>query len=388
MAPSTEVPTVRESIPTTVHVKARSQALDILRAIAVSLVLLRHAHMYSDSKMSVTPLAAFFGTGGWIGVDLFFVLSGFLISQLLFKEHKKFGSISYRTFLIRRGFKIYPPYYVMMLVTTLVLCAWNTIRFRQVSLWLLPWLFYLQNYVDTPLTFIWGHTWSLAVEEQFYFLLPLVLILLAKIEPVAAHDPFRLIPSVFVSIGLACLLARIINAAIPFNGMIHLTPFHIRADSLFCGVFVSYLYHYCSLTLFDAVKRLRYLLLSAGIALILPAFLFQLSTSPFIYTFGYTFLYVGNGLIMATAIVSDWTRTNVLANIVAYVGSRSYSIYLWHFPLAWFMQQSQAHLSMIPPNWSYPIYLIVSIGFGIFVSNIIEMPMLKWRDRLYPSRST
>jgi len=143
-------------VPSTVHVKARSQALDILRAVAVFLVLLRHAHIYTDPKIPLAPLAAFFSRGGWIGVDLFFVLSGFLIAQLLFKEHKTFGHISYRTFLIRRGFKIYPPYYGMMLVTTLVLWSWNTIRFGQESLWLLPWLLYVQNYVDTPLTFIWG----------------------------------------------------------------------------------------------------------------------------------------------------------------------------------------------------------------------------------------
>jgi peptidoglycan/LPS O-acetylase OafA/YrhL len=373
-------------VSNTVHVKARSQALDILRAVAVFLVLLRHAHIYSDPTIQVTRLAAFFSRGGWIGVDLFFVLSGFLIAQLLFKEHKKFGHISYRTFLIRRGFKIYPPYYGMMLATTLVLWSWNTIRFGQESLWLLPWLFYVQNYVDTPLTFIWGHTWSLAVEEQFYFLLPLLLILLTKTET-AKDDPFRLIPAIFVFVGLACLLVRIINRATPFNGMMHLTPFHIRVDSLFCGVFVSYLYHYCALTLFDAVKRFRYLLMCTGIALVLPAFLFDISNSPFIYTFGYTFLYIGNALIMMTAIVSDGRGTNFLANIVAYIGSRSYSIYLWHFPLAWFMHQPQAHLSMVPSDWFYPIYLIVSIVFGILVSNIIEMPMLKWRDRLYPSRS-
>jgi peptidoglycan/LPS O-acetylase OafA/YrhL len=79
--------------------------------------------------------------------------------------------------------------------------------------------------------------------------------------------------------------------------------------------------------------------------------------------------------------------TNRAARIVAYIGSRSYSIYLWHFPLAWFLHQPQAHLSMIPPGWFYLLYLVVSVVFGILVSNVIEMPTLKWRDRLYPSRS-
>src|SRR6185503_20062984 len=82
----------------------RLRELDFLRGVAILLVLLRHV-----------DLSSFTTNAGWIGVDLFFVLSGFLVSGLLFKEYIKFGNIRVGLFLIRRGFKIYPIYYIFYL---------------------------------------------------------------------------------------------------------------------------------------------------------------------------------------------------------------------------------------------------------------------------------
>jgi peptidoglycan/LPS O-acetylase OafA/YrhL len=87
----------------------RVRQLDILRAIAVLLVLGRHEHAN-----------ALWRRCGWVGVDLFFVLSGFLISGLLFSEYKKRGRLDLPRFYIRRGLKIYPSFYVLILATFLV----------------------------------------------------------------------------------------------------------------------------------------------------------------------------------------------------------------------------------------------------------------------------
>src|SRR5450631_3793520 len=90
--------------PTTVVI--RNQKLDVLRAVAITLVFCRH-----------TGSPAFLGLIGGIGVDLFFVLSGFLVSGLLFSEYKKHGTIKPGRFLIRRGFKIYPQFYLLAAIT-------------------------------------------------------------------------------------------------------------------------------------------------------------------------------------------------------------------------------------------------------------------------------
>src|ERR1700733_8630962 len=84
----------------------RNKSLDVFRCVAVVPVLLHHS--------GISP---FFTRAGWTGVDLFFVLSGFLISGLLFSEYKKRHAISFQRFFIRRGLKIYPAFYVFLLVT-------------------------------------------------------------------------------------------------------------------------------------------------------------------------------------------------------------------------------------------------------------------------------
>jgi peptidoglycan/LPS O-acetylase OafA/YrhL len=90
----------------------RQLSLDLLRGIAVLLVIVCHCHV-------TEPILATIKRGGWIGVDLFFVLSGFLVSGLLFKQHAKEGRIRPIQFLIRRGFKIYPAFWVFIAFTVL-----------------------------------------------------------------------------------------------------------------------------------------------------------------------------------------------------------------------------------------------------------------------------
>ena len=99
----------------------RLRQLDILRALAVLLVLGRHL---PDIPASITGLSRgaleLWQRCGWIGVDLFFVLSGFLIAGLLFGEHERHGRIAVRRCYVRRGLKIYPPFYVLLLATVLI----------------------------------------------------------------------------------------------------------------------------------------------------------------------------------------------------------------------------------------------------------------------------
>ena len=99
----------------------RNKRLDILRCIAVITVILHHSGESS-----------FFTRVGWIGVDLFFVLSGFLISGLLFSEYKKRHSISLKRFFIRRGLKIYPAFYAFLLLTG-VIGGWFFTRIQLVG---------------------------------------------------------------------------------------------------------------------------------------------------------------------------------------------------------------------------------------------------------------
>src|SRR5271169_1218036 len=131
--------------------------LDVLRGIAILLVMGVHVPAY--------PIWS--TVGGW-GVDLFFVLSGFLISNLLFGEYKSTGDIRLARFFSRRALKLYPSFYLLLAVTLVYCFFWHVpITAREI----LGEATLTQNYIGA----IWGHTWSLAVEEHFYIFLPVVL---------------------------------------------------------------------------------------------------------------------------------------------------------------------------------------------------------------------
>ncbi len=331
-------------------------------------------------------------------MDLFFVLSGFLVSGLLFREHERFGSISIKHFLMRRGFKIYPAFWILMVVTLIVI-LWKqigggtqngmenlptTIPGNPLTLFysICRELLFIQNYWPG----IWNHTWSLAVEEHFYFLL-VVLLFLLSIGKSSGH-PFRLIPYIFLLLALVCLGLRIITALlIPYRHLTHLFPTHLRIDSLFFGVCISYFYHYYPSQLLTLGRRYRLLFMVAGVIFLAPAFIFKLESTPFIYTFGLTLFYLASGLLLISFLTIKLPNHRI-TRFLAYIGSHSYSIYLWHMPII----GGILLLKLLFPdldNWVvyFFIYIMGSICGGIVMTILIEFPVLHLRDRLYPSRA-
>jgi peptidoglycan/LPS O-acetylase OafA/YrhL len=156
---------------------SRLPQLDLLRGIAVLLVIARHFPIgYSDAGQ-LAPFVKIAFDFGWTGVDLFFVLSGFLVGGLLFKEWQRRSALDIRRFLVRRAFKIWPAYFIYVIVMG-VFYLWDGSLGppRQLLTLIFPNFLHLQSYVLTPFT----HTWSLSVEEHFYLALPLVLLLVAN----------------------------------------------------------------------------------------------------------------------------------------------------------------------------------------------------------------
>jgi len=309
-------------------------------------------------------------------VDLFFVLSGFLISGLLFREHQKFGTISFKNFFIRRGFKIYPSFYVLILVTVIVrLRRGSPVPFGDFAHEIL----FLQNYFVS----LWGHTWSLAVEEHFYIMLPLALVVCLRLK--RSDQPFRWVPIVFIAIAITCLGLRVYRASANYEST--LFPTHLRIDSLFAGVVISYFYHYYAVNFAQFARRYRWWLLALGVICFIPTFVFQLERTPFIYTYELSILWVGGGLVLVS-LINATLPEKWPTRVLSFVGSRSYSIYLWHIPLAWALGFQKAHY-IRGFNWySYAgLFLTGSVLLGIFMASLIEYPALQLRDRLVSSRS-
>jgi peptidoglycan/LPS O-acetylase OafA/YrhL len=347
--------------------QSRLLSIDVLRLFACILVLGRHA----DWPQFAGPTAPFFEawyTGGWAGVDLFFVLSGFLIGGLLFAELKRSGAIRVKRFLVRRGWKIYPAFYVMIGFTLFFTTVNRIAPFSWYDT--LSEIFFLQNYG--------GHlslqTWSLAVEEHFYLLLPFLLL--------ALRGRLQYLPWVVACVAVLCLAVRV---TIGQPGAFIYT--HARIDSLLFGVLLAYLQHFHTTAFMSFVQRFRAALALIGVAFVAPAFVYDCETTPWMSTIGLTMLYVGYGLIVAAAIAREWKPTGPIVYL-ARLGSHSYSIYLWHgVVLFWGIPILERAIQLPFNPWvSTAAYMVASIALGVFMARMIELPCLKLRDRLTQDR--
>jgi peptidoglycan/LPS O-acetylase OafA/YrhL len=317
---------------------SRNQSLDVLRAIAVLLVIGFHFELLPViSKV------------GWCGVDLFFVLSGFLISGLLLDEYLKAGSIGLGRFWLRRGLKIWPSLYVYLLAMSPFLffgVGWKE---------LLATAFYYSNFI-TQQQIIFGHTWSLAIEEHFYILLPLLLIGLIRARKI------HWVPWIAGFLVIVCLLLRTF-------GHWHVwvaTP--CRVDSLFAGVALAYWKRF-NPSIFGAISQSRNLIVAGA--------LFGLLALPDkkMMIFGFTGLEIAFGIILAWS-VGRRTDSHI-ARGLAQIGIYSYSIYLWQQPF------TAIHLILRGRIVSF-LLAGLAVGLGVMMAKVIEVPMLDLRNRLIP----
>jgi peptidoglycan/LPS O-acetylase OafA/YrhL len=354
----------------------RSVVLDSLRGIAILLVLFRHYHFsFLMNKI------------GWIGVDLFFVLSGFLVSGLLFKEYQKTELVKPIPFLIRRGFKIYPTFYFFLILTYVGYIALKAVGHEhplEVQKLLYEALF-VQNYVKA----IWGHTWSLAVEEHFYLLLALVIFLLVRSNKLA--DQRFVIISISITLLIVFLLRVITWQVFPtFSFHTHMYATHLRLDSLLFGVFVSYFFHFNS-TLFYRLANAYWkpTLLAAIIILALPFFLGI--DSPWMGTIGLSMLYLAFGSILWIAVAFEPVILSVrgltyLFRSVSFVGLYSYSIYVFHTMMAAFVMPFVEKIlsGVLDSRILFLIYAAICVMVGVVFSKLIEFPFIAMRDRYFP----
>lgn len=353
---------------------SRLASLDFLRAVAVVLVLFRHDYF-------VAPLAR----GGWIGVDLFFVLSGFLIAGLLVSELDGTGRIQVTRFLIRRGFKIYPSFYVFLAISL-------AFHYRGWVATLTEALF-LQNYAELTGARIWSHTWSLAVEEHFYILLPLVLLIAHRERLLTIRGLCGL--SGLVALGCMSLRAGNVLANPVVTFPTHYEATHLRIDGLFFGVLLGILHFRHGASMATLVRRGRMALALLSSVLIFPPFLVPVET-PWMSVVGLTGLYLGWGgvllLFLYVVRLPVWVEGTRFGRQILRIGRDSYNIYLWHVFV----------LEVLGPLWrpftagipfvshirgDFIIYAATSILCGHIATWAIERPMLRLRDRLVPRRS-
>jgi peptidoglycan/LPS O-acetylase OafA/YrhL len=334
--------------------RERVPQLDGLRGIAISLVLLFH---YDGLDLEVLrPIAS----RGWIGVDLFFVMSGFLIGGIIIDN--KDSQNLFRVFYIRRFLRIFPLYYLLL-----------------ISVLVLPWphdgigfyFLYIQNNL-IALTGEFGipwlqPTWSLAIEEQFYLLLPAFVML---------TPPGLFKPLLGAGI-LAALVIRVSCYLAPANDprdiALFLTP--CRGDGLLYGVMLAVIVRETKLPLAP--------LYAIAIALVVGFMWATFQPEYVIFTLGLTllgpafFCVIGLALLHRNGPISVVTGTTILR----WLGLRTYAIYLLHMP-ALVSFRSLAKVTGLGPHWAHPLALLATLAGAALSWRLIEAPLIKLGHKL------
>ena len=341
----------------------REIELDFIRGVAILTVVDYH----SPLSWLFTPFALLgFRPFGWAGVDLFFILSGFLVGGLLVKEWTVKGRVASGSFLIRRGLKIWPPYYVLM--AGMLLTGHRGFH----ELW--GNLLNIQNYTNGV-----AFTWSLAVEEHAYLLLVLML-------AVAAKFAVRM-RSLFVLLGAASLLIVLLRLLLITHGYEVFYATHTRIEGIFYGVMLAMLYH-CRPEVFRRIQRFTWL----WVGTLLAGLLELRFASPYSRAASSLTIDVVNLMSIALLMLlyrrpAEGRRRGWLYRGVAWVGLYSYGIYLWHVSMISPIEHVAARLPHLAAQlWLGFAPMLAALILGVFFTKLIEFPTLKLRDRLFPRR--
>ena len=389
-------------------------ALDVLRGVAAALVLLHHLpdpypHLsYSQVSGWEVDLVVQLVELGWIGVDLFFVLSGFLISGLLYREVDETGGLKVKRFLLRRGFKIWPCYFVAYGGMTLFIASraalsqdWAKVEFTLGNgFWN---AIFLQNYVECTK---WAHSWSIAVEEHFYLFLPMLLLLILHFcknnqQKLAAVPWACLVIIILAPLMRIATLGEFTWRSGEYDWEAIYYPSHLRADTLCFGVLIGYLFHYHR----DLAVRIASHK-SIGIPLLFFSFALPVvwplqehsaygSIGFTIIAFGFSWLVLAAGLFPETG-KTGWKIISIPCKALAWIGIYSYTVYLAHsiiFSLPGTDWSRRTVISFLA-NYVNDISLLLidascfwllSILLGLLLSKMIELPFLKLRSKIVPS---
>ncbi len=302
--------------------------LDGLRAVAVIAVIIYHLNPQILS-------------GGFLGVDTFFVISGFLITSLLLHEYHETGRIDLKNFWIRRFKRLIPAVVFLLMVLVSYMAIFHLERLAAIKADFIAALIYLANwwFIIEDVSYFEAleanplkHLWSLAIEEQFYIIWPVVLLLLL----VFVKRMGRIWLITFGISIVSLILMIFLSAPLEDNSRVYFGT-DTRAHSLLIGVLFAYIFPPFRLKKeIDAGSKVV-LNLVGFITLGILIYLFTLVSSSqyWIYVGGlYGIAVITSLLIAASVHPSTFFANKLLGNpLFVFIGKRSYSLYLWHYPI-------------------------------------------------------
>lgn len=368
--------------------------LDGLRGLAILFVLAFHYFTY-DHHILPAHLVFLLTRAGWLGVDLFFVLSGFLITGILLDAKAKRPEGYFRTFYVRRTLRIFPLYYAVLFLTFGVLAftplfdvpSFHELSQRQHWLWLYltNWVMWWDGgYVFESRVFDATHFWSLAAEEQFYLLWPAVVFVLERRTLLWVSGAL-----LFVTFALKAALAPSELAMMVW-----------RSDALVAGAFLGAAVREPRLR--ESVERVATpLTVACAVALFVLAIARGglLHSDPWMARFGVSLFVVFSTALVLVAVRAP--AASALGRVLrlrplTFLGTYSYGIYVLHWAFDALVMQyvieptltrSPTSIALIDGVLVTIVRASISIGAAWLSFHLFEKHFLAWKDRWAPSTS-
>lgn len=354
----------------------RLPGLDLLRALAIVWVMLFHSFLVGG----LGPDFAWLSRYGWAGVDIFFVLSGFLIGTQVLRPLQRGEPMRFGDFYARRAWRILPAFAVVLALYACV-PGWREAPGLQ------PWWqfasFTVNLLIDYERNQAFSHAWSLCVEEHFYLVFPLLAWALTR-RPSAWKCLGTWVALVALGIGLRSVVWLHDAAADPArNWYIEdiYYPTWMRADGLLVGVMLAALRVYRPQAWARWQQRSNLCLLAGLATCALALWLFRDRTGLLANSIGWPLLSSGIGLMVVAgadrrSLIGRWSLPGA-----GWIAGISYSLYLSH-KIAFHLVQ--VNLEPLLPDVGalrFAVYALAALAGGAALHHLVERPFLRWRDR-------
>ncbi|MYM67022.1 acyltransferase family protein [Pseudoduganella sp. FT55W] len=356
---------------------SRLVGLDTLRALAIALVLMSHYNGFVRQAPGFGAL----GSIGWAGVDLFFVLSGYLIGNQLLAPLSRGESLDLRIFFARRLLRTLPNYYVVLAIYLLL--RDSPIAGKTMSpVW--RFLTFTQNFgMHYGETFT--HSWSLCIEEQFYLVLPLALIALVRRK----RSPWLLWCALIAAIaaGMTARGIAFMDGKDVFAAPVYYSSF-CRFDELLPGVAIALLKNFHPIA-FARLLRYGNALLVAGLASAAAVLYGVMNEAPNAFlasTFGFSLVAASFALLTCSALSPSSLLNRLRIPGAASLALWSYAVYLVHKPIFMALRPEFQRLGI---DTSAPLTIVMVMAVGIaggwLLYLLVERPFMQLRARYYPT---
>lgn len=376
----------------------RIGSLDGLRAFAILFVLLAHSSWKLTEPLSFDMYGLGFQNiihNGWSGVDLFFVLSGFLITAQLLRH--PINNRTLHRYICKRYFRIAPAYYASVFLTLLFLHIFQQINEHSFSSLITTWwapllshILFFHDYIAREPS-IDGVFWSIPVEVKFYMLIPIFIYALSKIKSNALQ--------------IVCILSFYLFYTLIKTLYLHATygdgdilysdyffyiraPFHLTLDGLIIGSLCAFLFRTNYIQGIEQNTKLPNFIFFAGlflfVALTIPPYFVNYTATVFERTFMSPLMAISFGLILCGSLMGCAANRFLSSALLHFIAKISYSIYLTHI-YALFLQIAiikylNVHIESITYCWllSLPIYLGNAVCLAYLLHVYVEKPCTDW----------